>query len=67
MDIEALVKQIEAEMERQLLTQSEVARMAGIGRERIYKVLHRRSRSIPTIRAMRAALGLADKDHRATR
>ena len=65
--MEPLVAQIQAEMERRLLTQAEVARMAGISSERVGAVLRRQSRSIPTIRAMRNVLGLGPKEPDATR
>lgn len=61
-DIEGIVQQIEEEMKRKLLTQSEVARLAGISRERVWKVLHRRSKSLTAIRAMRKALWPKESD-----
>lgn len=56
MDLDAFVQTVRAEMERQFLTQSELARLAGISRQRVNRILTGTSRSIPTLRAIKAVL-----------
>lgn len=60
MEVELLIRQIEDELRRRLITQSELSRMSGINRQTISLVLKRRSKSINAIRAIRAALGLKE-------
>ncbi len=57
-DRKYLIEMIRAEMDRRMLTQVEVARMAGVNRQRVWTVLQGQSLSIPTIRKMWHALGL---------
>lgn len=61
-DIEELIDRIEAKRKARLFTQAELARRAGISRQRVNAVLRGRSRSLTTIRAMRDALGLMNHD-----
>jgi len=62
-NISMLVDWIRTEMDRRLLTQTELARLANVSVQRVYNVLHGRSKSLKTIRAMRDAL----KDENASR
>ena len=60
MDTLRVLKAIKKERERRLLTQAELARLAGLSRQRVNAVLLGRSKSRIAIRAMRDALGLTD-------
>ncbi len=61
MKSKTLVRRIVLEMERRMLTQSEVARMAGINRQRLNTLIHGKHCSLTTIRIIWQALGLDKK------
>ena len=52
------VEIIKREMERRMLRPVELARMAGISRQRVYQTFHGESTSLSTIRLMWLALGM---------
>ena len=54
--LDEIIVGIREEIERRLLTQAELARLAGVSPQRVYAVLHGRSKSLKTIRALRDAL-----------
>lgn len=56
-NISEIIMWIQTETERRLLTQTELAQLAGVSPQRVHAVLHGRSKSLKTIRAIREALG----------
>ena len=56
------MKRIKWEIEYRMLTQSEVARMAGMNRQRVHTLLNGTYKSLATIREIWKALGLEEKD-----
>ena len=62
MKIESWIRRIQSEMDKRLLTQSELARIAGVSRQRVSSLLGLKSRSKSTVRALRKALELEEPD-----
>ena len=62
MDRDYLIDLIAAERERLLLSESELARRAGITRQAVHSLLRRKFRGLPTIRACLRALNLMKEE-----
>jgi transcriptional regulator with XRE-family HTH domain len=55
-----MVRCIQSEISRKVLTQTEVARMAGVSRQRLNAILQWKSKSKKTIRAVAKVLGILE-------
>jgi len=62
MDVEWWIQQIQEKMDRECISQTEVAKAAKISRQRVYAVLRGKNKSRRTVRLILRALGLGGKE-----